>query len=54
VTAPVVMANFISYNTTDWSALAAAGVVMIVPVLVATIIGQRGLLSGLTSGGVRE
>jgi ABC-type glycerol-3-phosphate transport system permease component len=34
--------------------LAAAGVVMIVPVLVATIIGQRGLLSGLTSGGVRE
>jgi multiple sugar transport system permease protein len=54
VTAPVSMGNFISYNTNDWSALAAAGVVVIVPVLVATVIAQRGLLSGLTAGAVRE
>lgn len=54
VTAPVSMGNFISYNTNDWSALAAAGVVVIVPVLVATIIAQRSLVSGLTAGAVRQ
>jgi multiple sugar transport system permease protein len=54
VTAPVSMGNFISYNTNNWSALAAAGVVVIVPVLIATVIAQRGLLSGLTAGAVRQ
>jgi multiple sugar transport system permease protein len=54
VTAPVSMANFISYNTNNWSALAAAGVVVIVPVLVATVIAQRRLVSGLTAGAVRQ
>jgi multiple sugar transport system permease protein len=54
VTAPVSMGNFISYNTNDWSALAAAGVVVIVPVLIATVVAQRRLVSGLTAGGVRQ
>lgn len=54
VTAPVSMGNFISYNTNNWSALAAAGVVVIVPVLIATVVAQRGLLSGLTAGAVRQ
>ena len=54
VTAPVSMGNFISYNTNNWSALAAAGVVVIVPVLVATVIAQRRLVSGLTAGAVRQ
>jgi multiple sugar transport system permease protein len=54
VTAPVSMGNFISYNTNDWSALAAAGVVVIVPVLIITVIAQRGLVSGLTAGALRQ
>jgi multiple sugar transport system permease protein len=54
VTAPVAMGNFISYDTNNWSALAAAGVVVIVPVLIATVVAQRGLLSGLTAGAVRQ
>lgn len=54
VTAPVAMGNFISYNTNNWSALAAAGVVVIVPVLIVTVIAQRSLLSGLTAGAVRQ
>lgn len=54
VTAPVSMGNFISYNTNNWSALAAAGVVVIIPVLAATIIAQRRLVSGLTAGAVRQ
>jgi ABC-type glycerol-3-phosphate transport system permease component len=48
------MANFIGYNTTNWSPLAAAGLVVMVPVLVATIISQRGLFASLTARGVRE
>jgi len=54
VTAPVSMGNFISYNTNNWSALAAAGVVVIVPVLIATVVAQRGLISGLTAGALRQ
>ncbi len=54
VTAPVSMGNFISYNTNNWSALAAAGVVVIVPVLIVTVIAQRGLVSGLTAGALRQ
>jgi multiple sugar transport system permease protein len=54
VTAPVAIASFIGYSTHNWGAMAAAGVVLIVPVLVMTIVAQRGILSGLTAGAVRE
>jgi multiple sugar transport system permease protein len=54
VTAPVEVGNFIAYDVHNWSAMAAAGVVLIVPVLIATIVGQRGILSGLTAGAVRQ
>lgn len=52
-TAPVAIGNFIAYDTHNWSAMAAAGVVVILPVLLATIVAQRGILSGLTAGAVR-
>lgn len=53
-TAPVAIGNFIAYDAHNWSAMAAAGVLVILPVLVATIVAQRGILSGLTAGAVRE
>lgn len=53
-TAPVAIASFIGYDTNNWGAMAAAGVVVIVPVLIATVVAQRQILAGLTAGAVRQ
>lgn len=51
-TAPVGIGNFIAYSTHNWSAMAAGGVVVVLPVLIATLVAQRGILAGLTAGAV--
>jgi ABC-type glycerol-3-phosphate transport system permease component len=39
---------------TAWDELAAAGVVLVVPALLATIVVQRGFVRGLTFGAVKQ
>ncbi len=37
----------------DWGQMAAASLTLMVPVLVMTLLSQRGLLRGLTAGAVK-
>ncbi len=53
-TAPVAVYSFVGTLTTNWSELAAAGLIVVVPALIATIAVQRGFVSGLTFGAVKQ
>jgi multiple sugar transport system permease protein len=53
-TAPVAVYSFVGTLTTNWSELAAAGLIVVVPALLATIAVQRGFVSGLTFGAVKQ
>lgn len=52
-TAPVAIQGFISYTGINWGALAAAAVLITLPVLVFTIFTQKGLVRGLTAGAIK-
>lgn len=49
-TMPVGIASYITQFQTVWGQMTAASVMYLVPVLVITIIAQRGIISGLMSG----
>ncbi|HKU10151.1 MAG TPA: carbohydrate ABC transporter permease [Sinomonas sp.] len=49
-TMPVGIASYITQFQTIWGQMTAASVVYLVPVLVVTLIAQRGIISGLMSG----
>jgi multiple sugar transport system permease protein len=51
--ASVGIVNFIGVDTINWGAMAAGALTLIVPVFVATILAQRGLLRGLTAGAIK-
>jgi multiple sugar transport system permease protein len=53
-TAPVAVESYIGTMFSNWSELAAAGVVVVVPALLATIVVQRGFVRGLTFGAVKQ
>ena len=53
-TAPVAVNSFIGTLSSDWSQMAAAGVVVVIPALIATIAVQRGFIRGLTFGAVKQ
>jgi multiple sugar transport system permease protein len=53
-TAPVAVYSFVGTLTSNWSELAAAGLIVVVPALIATIAVQRGFVSGLTFGAVKQ
>jgi ABC-type glycerol-3-phosphate transport system permease component len=53
-TLPVYISGFISARTLDWGPLAAASSLAIVPIAVFTALIQRKLVSGLSSGAVKE
>ena len=47
------MVNFIGVDTINWGAMAAAALVLAIPVFFVTVLAQRGLLRGLTAGAVK-
>lgn len=49
-TLPIAIFNFISYSSVDWGGLMAAAVVITLPVLLLTLMVQRYVVAGLTSG----
>jgi multiple sugar transport system permease protein len=53
-TAPVAVEGYIGTTFANWNELAAAGVVVVVPALLATIAVQRGFVRGLTFGAIKQ
>ena len=45
--------NFIGVDTINWGAMAAGALTLLVPVFLATLLAQRGLLRGLTAGALK-
>ncbi|MGH7154907.1 MAG: hypothetical protein ACREF3_13360 [Acetobacteraceae bacterium] len=54
MTAPVAIVNFMQYAGWEWGKIAAAGVLVMLPVLVFTFLVRAYLVSGLMAGGVKE
>lgn len=52
-TASVALQGFISDAGVDWGQLSAAGILVLVPILLFTLFAQRGLVQGLTQGAVK-
>jgi multiple sugar transport system permease protein len=52
-TLPVFIAGFISARNLDWGPMAAASALAIVPIAVLTVMAQRWLVSGLSSGAIK-
>jgi ABC-type glycerol-3-phosphate transport system permease component len=53
-TLPVYISGFVSARTLDWGPLAAASSLAIVPIAVVTVLIQRRLVAGLSSGALKE
>lgn len=51
--ATVGIVNFVGVNGSSWGPMAAGALMLIIPVFLATLIAQRSLLGGLTSGAVK-
>jgi multiple sugar transport system permease protein len=54
-TAPVLLSTYAGSETgTDWGAIAASGILVLLPVIVFSLIAQRHLVSGLSSGSIND
>ncbi len=54
MTAPVAIVNFMQYAGWEWGKIAAAGVLVLLPVLVFTFFVRSYLVSGAMAGGIKE
>ena len=54
VTAPVAIVNFLQYDGWEWTKIAAAGTLVMLPVLLFTVLVRKYLVHGLTAGGVKD
>jgi multiple sugar transport system permease protein len=52
-TAPVAIYTFVGIEASNWGAMAAGSLLVILPVLILAVFIQRGLIRGLTSGAVK-
>lgn len=52
-TVPVAVFNFLSYGSQDYGAIAAAAVLITLPIIVLSLTVQRYIVKGLTAGGVK-
>lgn len=52
-TLPVFISGFISARNLDWGPMAAASTLAILPIAILTIVAQRWLISGLSSGAIK-
>jgi ABC-type glycerol-3-phosphate transport system permease component len=53
-TAPVAIVSFMSFEGINWGPLAAAGLLVLVPVFVLSVFVLRYLVAGLAMGAVKE
>lgn len=54
LTAPVAIVNFLQYEGWEWTKIAAAGTLVMLPVVIFTVLVRRYLVRGLTAGGVKD
>ena len=54
ITAPVAIVNFLQYEGWEWSRIAAAGTLVMAPVVVFTLVVRKWLVQGLTAGGLKD
>lgn len=54
MTAPVAIVNFMQFDGWEWGKIAAAAVMVMLPVVVFTMLVRRFLVAGLTAGAVKE
>lgn len=54
ITAPVAIVNFLQYDGWEWTKIAAAGTLVMLPVVVFTLLMRKCLVHGLTAGGVKD
>lgn len=54
MTAPVAIVNFLQYEGWEWTKIAAAGTLVMLPVVIFTVLVRRYLVRGLTAGGVKD
>lgn len=54
ITAPVAIVNFLQYEGWEWSRIAAAGTLVMFPVVVFTVLVRKWLVRGLTAGGLKD
>jgi multiple sugar transport system permease protein len=52
-TLPVAVYNMLSFEQLSWGPLAAAALIVTLPVLVLTVVAQRQIIAGLTAGAVK-
>jgi multiple sugar transport system permease protein len=52
-TLPVAVYNMLSFEQLSWGPLAAAALIVTLPVLVITVVAQRQIIAGLTAGAVK-
>ena len=52
-TLPVAVYNMLSFEQLSWGPLAAAAIIVTLPVLVLTVVAQRQIIAGLTAGAVK-
>ena len=51
--ATVGLVNYVGSNTIDWGGMAAASLTLVLPVVILTLVAQRGMLRGLSAGAVK-
>ena len=54
MTAPVAIVNFMQYEGWEWGKIAAAGVLVMLPVVIFTAVVRNYLVRGLTAGGLKD
>lgn len=54
ITAPVAIVNFLQYEGWEWSRIAAAGTLVMLPVVIFTLLVRKWLVRGLTAGGLKD
>jgi multiple sugar transport system permease protein len=54
ITAPVAIVNFLQYEGWEWSRIAAAGTLVMFPVVIFTVLVRTWLVRGLTAGGIKD
>ena len=54
MTAPVAIVNFMQYAGWEWGKIAAAGVLVLLPVLVFTLCTRSCLVRSMMAGGLKE
>jgi len=53
-TAPVAIVNFLQYEGWEWSKIAAAGTLVMLPVVIFTVLVRSYLVRGMTAGSVKD